>query len=216
MGMLSYFREENAPKDAPSRCTDGCPASDTCPFSAERFYLGENTGWPVSVISTDLSLEGRRKAIEEGPYGRCVFHCDNNVVDHQVTILEFEGGATATLTMCAFTPDTSRSIEVMGTKGYIKADMSKIGEDSKENRIYINNFLTGETRIVTVNDHGLMNGHEGADVQLTLGFIDQAERGDLDGRTSVKQSVESHLMSLAAEKSRLEHRRVDMKEMWNC
>lgn len=215
MGELTYFRSDNAPEGAPMRCSDGCPAEASCPFSALRFYLGENTGWPVSVISTDMSLEGRRKAIESGPYGRCVFHCDNNVVDHQVTALEFEGGVTATLTMCAFTPDTSRSIEIMGTRGYIKADMSKIGEDSKENRIYINDFLSGRTRTVTVNDHGLMNGHEGADVLLTLGFVDLVEKGDTEGLTSVKQSVESHLMSLAAERSRIEHRIVSMDEMWN-
>ena len=75
-GSLEYFKPENAPAGATERCTDACPVKGTCPFNAERFYLGENTHWPVSVISEDMSLKARRKALEDGPYGRCVYHCD--------------------------------------------------------------------------------------------------------------------------------------------
>lgn len=214
MGSLEYFKPENAPAGAPGRCTDGCPAADTCIFNAERFYLGENTHWPVSVISEDLSLEARRRALETGPYGRCVYHCDNNVVDHQVTALEFEGGATATLTMCAFTPDCTRAIEVMGTKGYLRAEMKKFGDNSRHNEIWVSDFLTGERERIEVNDHGLMTGHEGADVLLTMAFVKQVEEHNAQGRTAASRSVESHLMSLAAEKSRVEGRQVSMSEMW--
>lgn len=214
MGGLKLFRAENAPDGAPARCTDACPEAHTCLFNAERFYLGENTAWPVSVISEDLSLEARRKALEKGPYGRCVYRCDNDVVDHQVISMEFEGGATASMSMCAFTPEPSRATEIMGTKGYIKADMQKFGDAAKQNEIHIHRFSSTEPEIIKVNDFGLMTGHEGADVALTLAFIKQVASMDTDGRTSASRSVESHLMSLAAEKSRVEGRRINMDEMW--
>lgn len=214
MGSLQYFKKENAPAGAPARCTDGCPAADGCPFNAERFYLSENVQWPVSVISEDTSLEARRQALETGPYGRCVYQCDNNVVDHQVTVLEFEGGATATLTMCAFTPDCTRAIEVMGTKGYLCAEMKKFGDTARHNEISVFDYLTQTVKKIEVDDHGLMTGHEGADVLLTMGFIRQVAEHDANGRTAAARSVESHLMSLAAERSRMENRQVTMEEMW--
>lgn len=215
VGSLSFFKESNAPNGATKRCLDNCPAADTCIYNAERFYLGENTSWPVSVISEDMSLEARRLAIKNGPYGRCVFFCDNDVVDHQVVAMEFEGGATATLTMCAFTQDCTRSIEIMGTKGYLHAEMKKFGDLAKQNAIYIHTFADNQVEKIQVSDFGLMTGHEGADVLLTTAFIQQIKQNDQEGRTSAQRSVESHLMSLAAEKSRIEDRKVNMNEMWN-
>lgn len=212
-GSLYHFTEENAPKGSAKRCLD-CPVKDDCVFDAERFYLGEDIEWPVSVISEDSSLEARRKALENGPYGKCVYRCNNNVVDHQVVNMEFEQGVTASLTMSAFTPDCTRSIEIMGTKGYLIAEMKKVGPSSKCNEIKVSTFIDDAIEIIAVNDHGLMTGHEGADVLLTLNFINQVKNNNQDGITSAKVSVESHLMSLAAEKSRIENRQIEMDEMW--
>ena len=62
-GSLRHFTPENAPEGAPERCTDGCLHSDTCPYYAPRLYMDMNrTGWPVDVITTDLSEAGRRRA----------------------------------------------------------------------------------------------------------------------------------------------------------
>ncbi len=214
-GGLHHFKAENAPDGSTDRCTDDCKVKDTCIFNAERYYLGDNIKWPVSVISEDTSLEARRNALKTGPYGKCVYKCNNDVVDHQVVNMEFEDGATAILTMCAFTPDCTRSVEVMGTKGYIKADMNKFGDTAKCNKIHVYDFLTGNSEEITVSDYGLMTGHEGADVALTLGFVKQVENHDIEGRVTAARSVESHLMSLAAEKSRVEKRQILMEEMWN-
>ena len=214
MGSLLHFRAENAPAGAPMRCTDGCPVSDDCPYNAQRFYLGDNTDWPVSVISADHSLAARRRALETGPYGRCVYHCDNNVVDHQVVALEFEGGKTATHTMTAFTPDFSRSIEIMGTRGYLTGQMCKYDDPTRRNKIWITDFRANQVTCIEADDHGLVTGHEGADFRLAMDFVRQVQAHEHGGRTSAARSVESHLMSLAAEKSRLENRQVSMSEMW--
>ena len=63
--------------------------------------------------------------MREGPYGRCVYHCDNDVVDHQVVNMEFENEVTAVFTMCAFTNEMGRTIKLMGTEGEIRGHMEK-------------------------------------------------------------------------------------------
>lgn len=213
-GDLYLFNKENMPEGATARCTDNCPHKDTCIYNAEKFYLGDDISWPVSVISEDTSAEARRRALETGPYGRCVYQSDNNVVDHQVTNLEFEGGVTASVTMTAFTQDCTRAIEIMGTKGYLKGEMNKFGEKSNANEIFISDFSTGKTEVMYIEDGGLMTGHEGADVLMTDSFVDQIKANELDGLTSASRSIESHLMSLAAELSRVENRTVNMCELW--
>ena len=86
------------------------PHATTCPDYAPALYLDMNcTVWSVGVITTNLSEGGRRKALEEGPYGRRVYHCDNDVVDRQVVNLEFESGAVAIFTMTGLSADFSRT-----------------------------------------------------------------------------------------------------------
>ena len=116
-GSLQHFTAENAPKGAPDNCMKGCPASESCPYYAPKIYLNGNIEWPVNVLTTDLTPEGITKALKEGPYGRCVYHCDNDVVDREVVCMEYEGGVTASFTMTAFTADMTRQIKIMGTKG---------------------------------------------------------------------------------------------------
>ena len=214
-GSLSYFTKKNMPAGAPLRCTDPCPHKDTCIYNAERFYLGKNISWPVSVISEDISLPARKKALETGPYGRCIYQCDNNVVDHQITNLEFDGGSVASLTMSAFNPHCTRFIEVMGTKGYLIAEMNKFSENARSNEIKISDFLTGKTEIVYTQDYGLMTGHEGADVSMTNSFLQQIQKKEINGLTSASRSIESHLMALAADRSRIDGRVVLMDEVWD-
>ena len=105
MGALNYFTKANAPQNSGERCVD-CPAAGDCIYNAEKFYLellrnGEK-GWPINVLATQPTEESIFEAVKNGPYGRCVYNCDNDAVDHQVVNLEFEGGITAHLTMTAF------------------------------------------------------------------------------------------------------------------
>ena len=45
-------------------------------------------GWPVSVIcSSSLpDIESVTEALKSGPYGRCVYQCDNDVCTNQVRL----------------------------------------------------------------------------------------------------------------------------------
>ena len=196
-GSLHHFTPENAPAGAPARCLDGCPHADTCPYYAPKLYMDMNlTGWPVDVITTDLSPEGRRKALEEGPYGRCVYHCDNDVVDRQVVNMEFEGGAVATFTMTGLTADFCRQLKIFGTQGQIEANMG-----TKE--IVLHRF--GENKVTVPVDMGLeSSGHGGGDFGIMRDFLQILRHGGVS-KTSAAVSLQSHLICFAAERSRKEH-----------
>lgn len=204
-GGLRHFTAEHTPKGAPENCMKGCPHSETCPFYAPKIYLTGCTNWPVNVLTTDLTPEGITKALENGPYGRCVYHCDNNVVDHQVVNMEYEGGITASFTMTAFTSEITRQLKIMGTRGEITADMEK-------KVIRLHRFGEEEMMVPIAEGAGDEFGHGGGDYGLVKNFI-SLMNGEGDNRTSAKVSLQSHLMCFAAERSRLEHRAVSMQEM---
>ena len=98
-GSLTHFRPEYAPEGATLRCTDGCPAADACKYEATKLYVRDDDGWPQNAVSYAPSREKRLEALKTGWYGRCVYHCDNDVVDHQTVNMEMEDGATVTLVM---------------------------------------------------------------------------------------------------------------------
>ena len=200
-GGLSHFRRDQAPPGAPERCTDGCPSQDTCPYYAPRLYLRPDTGWPVNVISMDLSMGGRLKALREGPYGRCVYHCDNDVVDHHVVTMEFEGDATLTFTMQGHSHDNVRTMRYDGTRATLRAS-----EGAHEIVIY--DHLTGNREVVT--PAAVQGGHGGGDTGVMNAFVAALRGLGPTPLTNARASLESHLMAFAAEEARLEGKVIDM------
>ena len=206
-GSLNYFKPENAPKGAAARCMDGCLAKEKCPYDAEKVYItnketgvrGGNKNWPVDILSENPNEETMREAILNGPYGRCAFACDNDVVDNQIVNLEMENGAHLSLMMTAFTSIGGRTIKVMGTMGDMWGDMHRnilrICEFGKEPEI----IDLGQPE----ND---FNDHGGGDRGLLLSFLDYMEgKGPDNTITTLEESVESHLAALAAAESRLKN-----------
>ena len=202
-GGLDYFRAENAPAGAALRCLDGCKARDNCPYDAEKLYItGERCsfkkvgdGWPCNVLASEPTEEKVWDAIRTSPYGRCVFHCDNDVVDHQTVNLEFSGSIHATFTMTAFTQSCHRSIKVTGTGGEVEGDM-------EEEKLVLRRFGQPERVIDLREENGEFSGHGGGDFGLMRSFCRLIAAGGTEGLTGVDASVESHVMALAAEASR--------------
>lgn len=193
-GSLMHFREENKPVGAPLRCLDGCPAAETCPFHAGRFYLGEGRNW-TRKFTEDTSNDGILNALQETDYGKCVYQLDNNVVDHQVVNMEFEGGATATFSMCGFTREQTRIVQIMGTKGEIRGKMD-------DNQISVYDFLTKQETIIKFGTQTGMHG--GGDQGIMRDFLfDMKQTDKSESISSASTSLDSHLMAFAAEESRL-------------
>ncbi|MBP1993912.1 Gfo/Idh/MocA family protein [Paenibacillus eucommiae] len=194
-GSLMHFRQENAPAGSTTRCTDGCPVERDCPYSALKIYAeGPTHDWS-RFITNKLTPEGIHEALQGGQFGRCVYRCDNNVVDHQVVNMEFDSGATASFTMSGFTHDCSRTIQIMGTHGEIRGYMEK-------NEI-VHYPFGKEAVTIPVQVHE--GGHGGGDEELVRSFLREVRNyAGGQGLTSAEVSVQSHLMAFAAEKSRLE------------
>lgn len=200
-GGLHHFTATNRPAGAADRCLD-CAVEHDCPYSAVRLYLGclgdkERERWPLSVVTTDLTEPGVRHALRDGPYGRCVYTSDNDVADHQVVTIEFEGGVLATLTMSAFTPVARRRTRIMGTRGFLEGDGKQLA---------FTDFITREVETFDQLDPGAdpEDGHGGGDVGVMRAFVDAVSVGDSSlVRSGPRESLESHLMAFAAERSRL-------------
>ena len=203
-GALDYFKPEHAPQGAALRCLDSCACKDSCPYDAEKIYISNarsglrsvGKGWPCSVLVSDPTEEGVYEALRTGPYGRCVYHSDNDVVDHQTVNMEFENNITVTFTMTAFTETCHRIIKVTGTLGDVEGDM-------EENKFYLHRFGQPEQVIDLGSTSNEFAGHGGGDMGMMEYVCDLMAAGGIDGLTSVDASVESHVMALAAEASRV-------------
>ncbi len=200
-GGLSHFRPENRPAGATDRCLD-CPLRDTCAYSATTLYRdglrrgGTKQYFTRVMTGGDLTEDAVTRALAEGPYGRCVYASDNDVVDHQVVTLEFEGGATASFTMTAFTPLENRHTKIFGTRGQLTGD---------GRHIHVYDFRTERTTTIDTSLDGssAAEGHAGGDENLTRSFVDALHQGRPELILSgIGESVDSHRVVFAAERAR--------------
>lgn len=200
MGALTFFNHKNYDEKVMApRCSD-CQIENKCPYSALKIYSSDKIR---SVVFDKSSEENLIKELNTSNYGRCVFACDNNVADHQVTAIEFEDGVHATFNLSAFTDKIHRSIKIMCEYGEIRGI-----ETTKE--IEITRFGDDKKEVITTHNHG--GGHGGADINFIINFMESYLYGKPFNST-LSMSIESHVMAYAAEESRLNHGRViDIKE----
>ena len=200
-GTLSHYRRESVGPEVPDRCTDGCPREEVCPWYAPRLYLTESTGWPTSAISVDTSLEARRRALETGPWGRCVYRCDNDVVDHQVIIFEMEDEVTISFTMHGHSHLEGRTLRYDGTRATLRAS-------GTPQQICVYDHLTGEQE--ELEPDAALSGHGGGDAGIMRAFVHAVQHPGAELRTSARASLESHLMAFAAERARRTGQVIDL------
>ena len=208
-GGLSYFKESNAPANAADRCLD-CPV-ENCRFHAWKVYQPTLGGWPSDIVCLEQTEEALLEALKTGPYGRCVYNCDNDVCDHMSAAMEFENGITATFSLTAQTSACFRQIYIMCEDGEIEAD-------GRTQQVVIRRHLThcAETfteRTINIRTNG--SGHGGGDDGIMEDFAAVLASDSPDSRSSISRSVESHLMAFAIEKSRLTGTVVDLEEFKN-
>jgi len=163
-------------------------------------------GWPISTISEDTSPQARRRALESGPYGRCVYRCDNDVVDHQTVSMEFEGGASGVLVMQGHSHREGRTMRYDGTRATLLGYFYPT-----DSEIQIHDHLTGKVEIIRPElGRAEAAGHGGGDEGVMRAFVRAVREGKSEPPTSARASLESHLLAFAAEKARVEGIIVDM------
>lgn len=207
-GSLTYFTKENQPKGAPDRCTDGCPHAEECPYNAIKLYYDDKkndwfrTTATEKVTPTD---EDVWEALKTGKYGRCVYACDNDVVDHQVVNMEFEGGETVSFTMNAFNYG-GRFIRIYGTMGEIVGDIDKgtVNVFTFKDRKFTDYDINAKGNSIT-DGHG--GGDTGIMMDLVKYFNDEAPSKSI---CSIRTSYINHLSAFAAETSRFNDVVIDL------
>ncbi|WVQ77019.1 hypothetical protein IAR50_006698 [Cryptococcus sp. DSM 104548] len=208
-GSIHHFRKSKKPVQAGAakRCTD-CDYEKECVWSAKKIYLegleGGRQKWADHIVDADfLDIENITDALKTGPYGVCVYEASNDVVDHQIVNIEYEGGVTASMTMSAFTESVcDRGTRIQGTKGELVGDMITFD---------VFNFLTR-----TKSHHippTLPGHHGGGDSGLAAAFVQavcERDQGVLG--VTPEEVLDSHLLVFAGEKARREGKVVDFEE----
>jgi predicted dehydrogenase len=231
-GSNYQFRPERAPANAGTRCLVDCPIEADCLYSARKHYIDHPDRWafyvwdalqqevkPATLPSkhyTDLTLDEKLEWLKtDNPYGRCVWKCDNDVVDHQSVAIEFADGATATLNMVGGAAKPSRSLHLVGTLGEIQGNLEdsrfvirhldpRPGHEYAEELIDLN--LAGDMT-------GAFGGHGGGDLRLMADFV-QLVRGEQPSisTTTLADSVNGHLIGFCADRAMEEGRVVAVKQ----
>ena len=203
-GDLTYFKPENAPSGAPERCVGTeCPARESCPYSYDKIYMRSERHNMYRAVARGFAknfwptAEEQLEGLRQNEFGNCVFHAGNDVVDHQVVSMQFDGGATATLTMNGFNK-SGRAIHIFGTKAELIARFS-------DPELTVFDFNTrAYTKIPLPKvDETIEGGHGGGDAGIVRELYEYL-CGDYKGyhAAEIRTSVNNHLIAFAAEKAR--------------
>lgn len=196
-GTLKWFRSENAPEGSTLRCTDGCRVERQCPYSALELYYRKRRWLRHFDLAAGADAdEVILRELQTGPYGRCVYHCDNDVVDHQVVSMLMEDEVTVNFSMDAFTRDSGRRTHFMFSGGEVYGDETTLTvryfHSACEDEIYDFSAYSGECSY-----------HGGADQEIVRDFIRavRLRRGDAL-LTNIESSLESHRIAFEIEVQR--------------
>ncbi len=193
-GSLLWFRSENAPEGSASRCVH-CDIEEKCPYSAVDLYW-----WRREWISNFDIPEGKtlddvlRKELKEGNFGRCVYHCDNDVVDNQVVTMRMDDGSLITLHMDIFTQRDGRTTDIKMTGGEIFSDGK---------HIRATHFASRECSTFEYSSLNSNPFHGGADLRLVEQFLNAVRgEGKVKASTTIDEAIRVHQICLEADESR--------------
>ncbi len=216
-GSKYQFKPENAPKGAGNICMVDCPHVDSCVYSTKRLYIDHPDRWAFYVWDKlehieNPTIEDKINLMKsDSPYARCIYKCDNDVVDHQSVLVNFESGATGTHNMVGGSAQSLRKIHIVGIKGEISGNF----EESKFTVKKINpspDAFNEECDVeevdlnITGDMVGAYGGHGGGDERLAADFVSFV-RGESTSLacTSIFDSMIGHLSVYKADESRTEN-----------
>jgi predicted dehydrogenase len=180
-----------------------CSIEADCPYSAVDLYRVRRD-WikNFDVHEGETVDDAIERELRQGVYGRCVFACDNDVADHQVVNVEMDNDVVISLTVNAFTLDDHRDIHIKMTHGEI---------DGNEAMLRVRKFRGGEERVYDFSELYKKPFHAGADLAIVEDFVDAIRSGKDTVKTNIHDSVVSHRVCFAIERSRTDHRTVSLE-----
>ncbi len=212
-GSNMQFNKKNAPKGSGKYCLLDCKVEAKCPYSARKHYIWHPDRWSFYAWASlehiaKPTIKQKIEALKSGsPFGRCVYRCDNNVVDHQSVVVEFEDGCTATHNMIGGVAKPTRSIHLIGTKGEIQGVL-------EENKFVIRKIdnrpgheYSGKT-VDLGSVSATFGGHGGGDLRMVKDFVAVAGGATPSiSYTSIEDSIYGHLIGFRADLS-MEKRKI--------
>lgn len=214
-GSRGHFRADQQPDGAADRCVD-CDVEPDCPYSAARLYrrgLDDPDGTAgyftrVAVGGVDPTPDAVEEVLRTGPWGRCVYTSDNDVVDHQVVSFECADGATVAFTLAAFTPLEGRRTRIFASHGQVVGD----GRHLEVHDFRTDTVTTHDTHVSA--GASAAQGHGGGDrglVEAVLGGLHAGDPGRI--RTGLDDSLVSHRLAFAADRARRTGRVVELASL---
>lgn len=210
-GSSFQFTPSRCPPGAGTRCLVDCPIEADCLYSAGKHYIDHPDRWVQYVWDSlepagNSTIEQKRASLkQDNPYGRCVWKCDNDVVDHQSLVLEFADGATGTLNMTGGAARGGRDIHIIGTRGELSGDLEEARftvrtADPRPGHEYAEETVDLKT---TGDVSGAFGGHAGGDERLVEDFVRyvQGEKPSLSC-TALEDSINGHLAVFRADTAR--------------
>ena len=178
-----------------------CGEEESCPFSAKKLYLKENN-FINNSIHIRPTKENLESILKEGPYGKCVFYCDNDVADNLTSIFKFDNKVTSNFNINAFTKESDKKIRLFFKEGEVEASF-------KQKEIKIKSFLNTDEKIIKIDQ-------ENTDEKLFVDFIDRVKNKNYKSCISdVGSVIESHVATFAAEFANVSETVVDVKSFFD-
>lgn len=122
-----------------------------------------------------------------------MYRCDNNVADHQSVQMQFENGITATFNVTAFTKNMGRITTFRFSEGELLYE--------EEKGTIVEKSFRGEYVVHSITDLKDVMGHGGGDDGIVNALYAALMGKKTEADTSLENSIESHIMAIAAEDS---------------
>lgn len=202
-GNLKQMNNNNFKLNMGENCFQ-CNVENECPYSAKKIYI-ENENDINYAVHINPTKENLIEILKKGPYGRCVYRCDNNVVDNMLSIIQFENGVNITLNTTAFSKESNKNIKILFSNGEIEASILK-------QEIVIKEFGKDKEYDITYES----NTEKESEKKLIQDFIQALSSKDYNqNKSTAKESLESHIIAFAIEYSRISEEVVYVKDFFN-
>lgn len=221
LGSKAFFTKENAPEGATKYCYE-CPNQNTCMFNAEKFQIEKDfipfyTWAGINKPLDEITLEEKREFLKKDTYGQCVYQTDMSIVDRQSVSVEFANGSIGTLNMVGGTSKAGRHIHIIceygEIVGYIEDNKLLVRVFDKEKIWYDEEWIDFAAENDLGDEDNSVGGHYGGDYYIMRDLV-RFLNGEATSvsTTVIEDSINSHLICYAAEKSRREKVFVDLQQ----